>query len=258
MSAQPAAAPASTPTFTFGKFVWYEHMSPDAERAQAFYNALFGWHTQPVPMGDAMYPMVKNGGNGIGGYRQAGPKAPTHWICFISVPDVDASFDAVKAQGLRTMQQPTDYGPGRIAAAQDPTGAAFAMWHGFEGDRADAPAGTGDWHWTELWTPDPSTALAFYEDLVDYGIDTMELPFGDYHLLTIEGLPRAGVMKAAPPHGQALWLPYVAVDDCDATLARAEQLGGKVFTPARDVYGVGRFAVLVDAVGAAIGVIKPE
>ena len=246
----------TTPVYTHGKFVWFEHMSPDMEKAQAFYQELFGWSTQPVPMGDTPYPMIHNRGQGIGGYRKAAPTAPTHWICFISVPDVDARFDAIKAAGCRTMQAPAEYGPGRIAAAADPTGAAFAMWKGVEGDRSDAPAGIGDWHWTELWTTDDKKALAFYQGMFDYGVQSMNVPGGGvYHILTVGGVPRAGVMKTSGP-GRSSWLPYVSVADCDATLAKALSLGSKQVMGAIDMEKVGRFAIVSDPLGAPIGFIK--
>jgi hypothetical protein len=245
------------PSFTPGKFVWFEHMSPDIGEAQAFYQALFGWSTQAVPMGEASYPMIQNRGQGIGGYRKAAATAPTHWICFVSVPDVDASFDAIKAIGCRTMQSPADYGPGRIAAAADPTGAAFALWRGMDGDPPDGPAPVGSWHWTELWTTDEKKALDFYKGLFDYGVDTMTMPGGHtYNVLTMGGVPRAGVMKGAGPDGRSTWVPYVSVSDCDATLAKALLLGATQLLAPTEVPQVGRFAVLSDPLGAPIGVIK--
>jgi len=246
---------SATPTYNHGKFVWFEHMSPDVARAQAFYEALFGWRTQGVPMGEQTYPLIENQGKGIGGYRKAGPKAPTHWICFVSVADVDATFNAIKADGLRTLQEPAEYGPGRIAAAADPTGAPFAMWHGKEGDPPDGPTPVGGWHWTELWTSDEAKSLQFYQSMFGYGTDTMSTPNGAYHLLTRDGVPRAGLMKAEGHHGKSMWLPYVAVADCDATLAKALSMGAtQLFAPV-DMAGVGRFCAIIDPLDAPVGII---
>jgi len=55
--------PTTTP-YTHEKFVWFEHMSPDREKAQAFYQSLFGWSAQAVPMGDTPYPMIPIAWNG--------------------------------------------------------------------------------------------------------------------------------------------------------------------------------------------------
>jgi uncharacterized protein len=247
---------AETAAYTPGKFVWFEHMSPDPLRAQSFYDTLLGWRTDSVPMGEGTYPMIRNQAQGIGGYRQAAPTAPTHWICFMSVPDVDASFNAIKATGCRTMQPPAAYGPGRIAAAADPTGAAFGMWRGNEGDPPDAPPGLGDWFWTELWSTDQQQALEFYRGMFDYGVQTMPIPGGSYHVLTMAGVPRAGIAPAQPQQRRSMWIPYVSVADCDATLARALSLGATQLLAPMDMEQVGRFCVIEDPLGAPIGLIK--
>ncbi len=52
--------------------------------------------------------------------------------------------------------------------------------------------------------------------------------------------------QGIPPH----WLLYIAVNNADATAAKAEQLGGKVLAPAFDVMDAGRMAVIQDPTGA--------
>jgi predicted enzyme related to lactoylglutathione lyase len=54
-----------------------------------------------------------------------------------------------------------------------------------------------------------------------------------------------------------MWVPYVAVADCDACVDKARSLGAKIVSPPNEIPEVGRFAVLVDPQGAALGVIKP-
>jgi predicted enzyme related to lactoylglutathione lyase len=56
-----------------------------------------------------------------------------------------------------------------------------------------------------------------------------------------------------PPH----WLPYVAVDDADATIARARQLRATVPLGPEDIPGVGRFGALEDPTGAVLAIIRP-
>src|SRR2546423_11527968 len=50
-----------------GKFVWFEHVSSDTAKARKFYDPLFNWHTESMPMGSTRYPMIMNGNDGIGG-----------------------------------------------------------------------------------------------------------------------------------------------------------------------------------------------
>ena len=65
-----------------GKFVWFEHVSRDAKKTQAFYRDVLGWRVEPFPMGSVTYEMIYAGDTMIGGY--AAPKTdrqPSHWIC---------------------------------------------------------------------------------------------------------------------------------------------------------------------------------
>jgi hypothetical protein len=64
-------------------------------------------------------------------------------------------------------------------------------------------------------------------------------------------------MKCPKPGLPAQWIPYIFVDDVDATVKKAAGLRGKVCVPPFDVPTVGRIAVLADPQGAAFGIIKP-
>jgi predicted enzyme related to lactoylglutathione lyase len=66
------------------------------------------------------------------------------------------------------------------------------------------------------------------------------------------------MQSQAPPEVPSYWLPYFAVDDCDATVAQAQSGGATVFLPPMDYPGVGRFSVLADPQGAVFSVIKLE
>ncbi len=50
---------------------------------------------------------------------------------------------------------------------------------------------------------------------------------------------------------------YVAVDDIEATLAKAEKLGGKTLVPKQEVPNMGWFAWFTDPEGNALGIWKP-
>jgi predicted enzyme related to lactoylglutathione lyase len=67
--------------------------------------------------------------------------------------------------------------------------------------------------------------------------------------------PVAADYGASPP---PKWIAYIAVEDCDATAARAAELGGTVVEPPQSIPGVGRISLLKDAVGALIYVMQPE
>ena len=246
-----------------GKFVWFEHLSADIPKARRFYDALFGWHTESIPMGAQRYSMILNGdgttSQGIGGYRNVAASERAGWMSYISVTDVDASHAAAIAAGARSVSAPADFGPfGRGATLIDPTGAAFSIWKGSEGDQPDeAKTPVGGWCWNELWTPDDARALAFYEQVFGYTHDTMEMgEDGTYYMVKTGEISRGGLMHSVRADAPAMWLPYVAVADCDATAQRAKALGGKVLMEPSDIPNIGRYAIAEDPLGAAVAFIK--
>jgi predicted enzyme related to lactoylglutathione lyase len=245
-----------------GKFVWFEHVSPDTAKARTFYEALFGWHVENMPLGSQTYSMIQNGSDGIGGLLPAPAGTPARWAAYVSVPDVDAAHASALACGAKSVAAPADLGPiGRSATVTDPTGAVVCLWKSAQGDPPD-PQRTpeGAWLWNELWTPDASTALAFYERVVGYSHDAMDMgPNGTYYLLkSADGKMRGGLMQgSADCQTRPMWLPYVRVADCDASADKAKGLGAQVAMGPRDIPEVGRFSVLIDPQGAALAVMKP-
>jgi len=111
---------------------------------------------------------------------------------------------------------------------------------------------------TSLYVADLDLACEFYQRVFGFGHESMDMgPQGTYYILKKDGVSRAGMMRSTEPRAPSMWLPYVAVDDCDATARQAAALGGEVLAAPVDVPGVGRYAVLADPLGAAIAVIKP-
>src|SRR5262245_10638020 len=215
-----------------GKFVWFELVSKDPKAAQAFYRDVLGWTVQAFPMGDQSYEMIYAGDTMIGGY--AAPKSDRqapHWISYVSVEDVDAAVKAASANGGKVVDAPYEIpGVGRAARIADPQGAELCPFTNATGDPPDAPATpAGQWLWNELHTTEAVKALAFYEKVIGFSHRSMDMgPGGVYHIISAGGVDRGGVSShlpaGAPPH----WLPYVAVDNPDATLARATRVGGTI------------------------------
>jgi len=247
-----------------GKFVWFELVSKDAKKAQAFYGEVFGWKAVAFPMGATSYDMIYAGDTPdtmIGGYAApTSANQPSHWISCVSVEDVDAAVKATTANGGKVIEPAFD-APGvfRRARIADPQGAELYLFKSATGDAPDAPVTpSGRWLWNELHTSDPTQALSFYENVVGFAHRSMDMgPAGTYHIISKGGVDRGGVtshlQKGAPPH----WLPYIAVDDTDATIARAKKLGATIPMPPEDIQGVGRFGVLQDPTGAVLAVMKP-
>jgi predicted enzyme related to lactoylglutathione lyase len=239
-----------------GKFVWFELVAADLAKAKAFYGEVLGWKVQPFSIGKDSYDMIVAGETPIGGYTAPETPGPAHWTSYLSVADVDEAASKVAVAGGKLLAPAFDVPTiGRMARVADPEGATFWIMRGEGDDAADAPPAAGRFYWNELWARDAAKAAAFYRDVFGFTIKEMAMEGQTYRVLEKGGVPRAGILAGGevPP----MWLPYVAVDDCDAASARAGKHGGAVKVPPTDVPTVGRFAVLADPTGAALAVIKP-
>ncbi len=248
-----------------GKFVWFEHVSRDAKKAQKFYDEVLGWKVEPF--GDSDYDMILAGDTPdtmIGGYTEPTGRQEPHWISYVSVEDVDRAAKAAAANGGKVIQAPHDLpGVGRAARIADPQGAELFVFKNDAGDPADPPATEAPperrFFWNELHTTDPEKAVAFYEKVFGFTRQTMDMgPAGNYYILARDGVSRAGVTGHLPAGTPPHWLPYVEVSDPDATIARAKKLGAKIPMQPEDIPGVGRFGIFEDPTGAVLAVMKAQ
>jgi predicted enzyme related to lactoylglutathione lyase len=119
---------------------------------------------------------------------------------------------------------------------------------------------TGDISWNELVTTDTRAAGNFYGKLFGWQAEPY-VPKGapaggpPYTLFKLDpnSMGVGGMMQTQHPEMPAQWLPYVAVDNVDATLAKAVKLGAKTCVPVMSIGEVGRIAVIQDPQGATIG-----
>jgi predicted enzyme related to lactoylglutathione lyase len=118
----------------------------------------------------------------------------------------------------------------------------------------------GRYVWFDLRTTDVPRAKDFYSDVV--GWKTTRWPGGDYEMWSAGDAQVGGLEEEAPEERQAglppRWLAYIGASDVDATAKSAQELGGKVLVPPKDIPDVGRFAVLADPQGAEFAVFKPS
>ncbi|MGA2243483.1 MAG: VOC family protein [Verrucomicrobiota bacterium] len=115
---------------------------------------------------------------------------------------------------------------------------------------------TGEFSWNELVSNDVVGARNFYSSLFGWQAEA----FGggaDYTLFKQGETMVGGLMKCPKAGVPSHWLPYVTVDDVDASAAKAVSLGAQTVMEPFDVPTVGRIAVLIDPQGAAIGLFKP-
>jgi hypothetical protein len=238
-----------------------ELVSPDQLAAKRFYGPLLGWELVDQELGEAgAYVAAIVGGDLVAGIvAQPTPLhgRPASWSVYLSVDELDVVTARVAPAGGTVEAEPFDVaGLGRTASIQDPTGAQAHLWQAgpaIGSVRVNEP-GCPIWH--ELTSPDLPAATAFYAEVL--GVGWASLPMasgGDYTCLMVEGRP---VGAAAPvQEGRAPgWEVYLAVEDADATVARAVELGGRVLQPPWEVLGVGRLAILQDPQGAILGLME--
>jgi predicted enzyme related to lactoylglutathione lyase len=241
---------------TVGKFVWHEQVSPDPKQAQDFYTRLFGWETEVFKPGEADYTMISSAGQSHGGFGKAMEGAPPpHWLSHVRVENLEDTVEKAKAAGGRLAAGPFEMGEvGRVAIIADPQGAFLGA---YEPER-ERPASEGVFVWDELGTTDVDGAQRFYEEVFGWTTSDMGPDYGGYRVFNCGETGIAGAMTLPDESIPAHWQPYVAVDDPDATAARAAELGGSSLMQPMDVPEVGRLAVLRDPQGATFGIIRPQ
>ncbi len=248
-----------------GSPCWVDLQVDDTTAARAYYSALFGWDVQDAPAEAGGYLMAMLDGRPAAGIgpKPAGQPMPSVWSTYLAVDDADATTATATAAGAMALMPPFDVlDLGRMTFLVDPTGAAFGVWE------AKAHAGVGIVNqqgalcWNELHTRNLPAAQAFYAQVFGYeytpmmpGYATFALP-GTGPEAAVGGLCDDGAM-GVPVGAPAHWLTWFQVDDVDATLATAAELGSAVAMGPEDA-PVGRMAVIIGAQGEAFGIITPQ
>jgi len=250
-----------------GSFCWIELATSDQNAAKSFYNSLFGWAAADMPMGpNDFYTMFKlEGRDAAAAYtlrpEQRSQGVPPNWRLYIAVESADAAAPRAAELGGKVIVEPFDvFDAGRMAVVQDPTGAYFTVWQAKNSTGLGIAGVDGTLCWADLNTPDRARAAEFYSGLFAWQITKEdEDPAHDYwHIKNgeefIGGLPPATFQNPnAPPH----WLAYFLVSDCDATAAKAQQLGAAVYLAPMSMEGVGRMAIVADPQGAVFAIFQP-
>jgi predicted enzyme related to lactoylglutathione lyase len=244
---------------------WVDLGTPDIEAAASFYGTLFGWDV-PEP----------ENAEQTGGYRQAmlrgKPVAgimplmqegqPPAWSTYISVEDADATVAKVREAGGTVLAEPMDVMElGRMAIFADPTGAVLGIWQPGTFIGAEIVNESNAVVWNELNTRDPEAAKSFYGAVFGWGFAEREFETGTYTSIKVGEDSVGGMIDITgrapdemPPH----WLVYFAVDDVDATAAKAKETGGGVALEPFDIAEVGRIAIVKDPFEAVFAAMSPD
>jgi predicted enzyme related to lactoylglutathione lyase len=104
----------------------------------------------------------------------------------------------------------------------------------------------------EIRSQDPDATRRFFADLFGWKIAS-EGAFPGYTFIDtgVQGGPFVAISPRQSTEDEVLF--FVAVEDVEATLTRAEELGGSIVQPAQHVPGTS-FGVFTDAQGHKVGV----
>jgi predicted enzyme related to lactoylglutathione lyase len=125
---------ARKPSANESPVVWHQLHTRDADGAWSVYSELFGWAAKQT----FEFPNLE-GGYRTFAWNEAGapvgalgntarwPGVHMHWLFFLPVADVDKAAASVKAHGGTAMEPVVLPSGMRIAACEDPQGAAFGL-----------------------------------------------------------------------------------------------------------------------------------
>jgi uncharacterized protein len=260
---------------------WVDTSQPDPEAAVGFYSGLFGWEFEDVmpPGSEAKYFIGRlRGGDvaAVGSIPEAAPPTAM-WNTYVWVDSADETASKVRDAGGGVVMEPFDVmESGRMAVFTDPEGAAFCVWQAKEHKGARVVNEPGSVNFNGLNTRDVDGAKSFYGSVFGWrtldvggGAEMWTLPgYGDYLERDNPDL-RKQMAEAGGPEGfedvvgainpiaddqpdtPAHWSVTFAVDDADATAAKATELGGKVIAPPFDAPWV-RTTIISDPQGATL------
>ena len=112
-------------------FVHIELTTTDTGKAKSFYTALFDWKLQDMPIpGGLTYTTIGVGeGTGGGMMQQLIPGAPSAWLPYVAVDDIEAATKKAESLGATVMKGVTEVMEmGWLSIIVDPTGAMLGFW----------------------------------------------------------------------------------------------------------------------------------
>lgn len=247
-----------------GTFSWAELSTIDQDGAKAFYGALLGWQANDMPMGDgSVYSMMQRDGHTVAAIatqpeQQREVGVPSMWNSYVTVESADAAAARAAELGATVHAPAFDVmEAGRMAVIQDPQGAYVMVWEPRGSIGATLVNAPGALVWNELQSPDPDASAAFYGDL--FGWEVAEFPGMEQRYLGIKVGERSGggITVQNAPGTPPFWLVYFGIEDIDAGIAKAQELGGTNLAGPIDIQ-MAKLAVIQDPQGAVFALYAGE
>jgi predicted enzyme related to lactoylglutathione lyase len=234
-------------THSAGSFCTSVLRTPDLERSADFYGSLMGWTTRPTS--DTHRFFVWKGK--IVASLQKISERKAQWVPHVSVESIEKTSDAAIKLGATLVENIDIEGVARTATFRDSEATQFGLWQPASHPGIQLTEVVGSLWWVEVLSNDAKRARKLYTQL--FGWTTSEKvfePFSSYIFFKRGEIHESGVLPIDPGWEiQPRWNSIFAVEDCDATVAHALQMGADgefVHT----VPTAGRIGVFNDPVGA--------
>ncbi len=264
-------------TNVHGEPIWYELMTGDLPKAQAFYGGLIGWQVVDAQMPDmdyflAMQPKGADEVAAIGGImplteEMTAAGARPVWLPYFGVDDVDVAVERAVAHGA-TVQLPAFDVPhvGRMAMLMHPHAGVFYVMRGFSEEPSVSYAArealVGHAAWNELASSDPAAAKALLADMLGYQQEgALEMgPLGHYEFLQVAGgaFGVGAVMPLMEGIPVSQWTTYFRIADIDKGAAYVSANGGEMIAGPMEIPGGDYSFTAMDPDGAVFGCVGPR
>lgn len=233
-----------------GKFIWFELLSEDTDKAIQFYSSLFNWRISTPATGNDYY-FIENNGALIGGLISLKGDDPltneSRWVSSLTVENVQSVTGKLTSNGGMVLSGPGLYGErGELALVRDPFGAEFVLLRTANGDPANYEMIAGNPVWSDLFTRDFKKSAAFYNSLIGFKTVSLDGENDHYYFLLGDKI-RAGIVSIEWQDVTQNWLPYIGVKNLRTSVLKAISLGGTLVASTEEA------AIIVDPTGAAIG-----
>ena len=127
---------------------------------------------------------------------------------------------------------------------------------------SDSQPKIGTIGWTDLTVQDASEVRSFYEAVVGWKSESVEMgDYSDFCMKPTDSDPAvAGICHARgmnadlPPQ----WLIYIVVENLQQSVERCREHGGEILHERAGGQGSGGFAVIRDPAGAVAGLYQPK
>lgn len=213
-----------------GPFIWYEYASNDTAAAGDFYGHVIPWTVSDSGMPGMDYTLLSAPDGMVAGLVKKSEGAPSGWLGYVAVADVDETVAAFGQHGGATLVPAMDIPEiGRMAVVTDPDGAAIAIMKPSSPETwtADLMNRPGHCGWHELYAGDGVKAFEFYSSVFGWQKgETMDMgAMGVYQIFTQDGHQIGGIMTKPQEMPSPQWNFYFHVEAVDAATARAEERG---------------------------------